>query len=121
VSPHLERGPGRLAGVSATLENGAGPMPELPEPTIRPWESAAVGSVDCVATPPASYSRWCTTGNTRSPTGPLAVAWGARGHLTELPGLTIPIPKRRSCRFRLPHRQGRASGASGHPTRGLWL
>ena len=25
--------------------------PELPEPTIRPWESAAVGSVNCVASP----------------------------------------------------------------------
>jgi hypothetical protein len=27
-------------------------MPELPEPTIRPWESATVGSVNCVATRP---------------------------------------------------------------------
>ena len=35
--------PGPTAGVSAIREEGSGQTPNAPEPTIRPWESAAVG------------------------------------------------------------------------------
>jgi hypothetical protein len=56
VSRHPERGPGRPAGVSAIREDGASHATELPEPTLRSWGSAAVGSVDCDATPSRSDS-----------------------------------------------------------------